>query len=100
MTLSLFQRLTVKSCNIFHHNPRVKCDPFYLSVCTFSESAFKASLWHQRSLEKNAAYDQQMGHLLRLPRQGVNDGHDVVEDLVLTRGEEEHTEEETSTAKR
>lgn len=49
--------------------------------------------------EKNTAYNQQRGHLLRLPSEGVNDGHHIIEHLILTRGEMEYTEEENSTPK-
>lgn len=60
---------------------------------------FKAPSPSEESREKrdkNAAYNQQRGHLLRLSSEGVDDGHDVVEHLVFTRREMEHTEEENS----
>lgn len=39
------------------------------------------------------AHRQQGGNLLRLPGERVNDGHDIVGNLVLTGGEMEHAEE-------
>lgn len=50
--------------------------------------------------KKNTAYNQQRGHLLCLPGEGVNDGNNIIEHLVLTWGETEHAEEENSTPKR
>lgn len=39
---------------------------------------------------KNTAYNQQGRHLLCLPGEGVNNGHNIIEYLVFTRGELEH----------
>lgn len=42
---------------------------------------------------KNAAYNQQRGHLLGLSSEGVNNGHNIIEHLVFPWREAEHTEE-------
>lgn len=51
-------------------------------------------------MKKKTAYDQQRGHLLCLPSKGINDGYHIIEYLIFTWGEMEHTEEESSTTKR
>lgn len=71
-----------------------------LCPCCPPFSDLNVSLLHKESMEggENAAYIQQRGHLLCLPRQGVDNGHHVVEDLVLAGREVQHAAEERRTS--
>lgn len=49
--------------------------------------------WRRMNRHKNTSYNQQSRHLLCLPGEGVNNGHNIVEHLVFARGELEYTGE-------
>lgn len=66
-----------------------------------AEAILPCPCWTDKSMEnrveKNMAYNQERWHLLRLPSEGINYGHHIIEHLVFTWGEMEHAEEQNST---
>lgn len=53
----------------------------------------------RREEKKNIAYNQKLGNLLGLSSEGVNNGHNIINNLIFTWREVEHTEEEKITPK-
>lgn len=54
--------------------------------------SFVPSVFYRKiKRHRNIAYNQQSGHLLCRPGEGVNNGHNIIEQLVFTWGELEHT---------
>lgn len=65
---------------------------------SYTLSFVPSVFYRMKKRHRNIAYNQQSGHLLCRPGEGVNNGHNIKEQLVFTWGELEHTGKQTAGA--